>query len=213
MDDQSYGNVAYFDWRARHDANNASPNSKYYNEYGNGWITHLSCQGEGFEFDTCSFITFLDDSTMNQNKCESMGGNWHGAPTCWIFAATAQVEAMTNLYFNQFINPDLSEQYIVCKDGVSYNGSVLGGFCKYALDRFKSDYVVVEDALPYTASNCNCDDTIWDPLSERIRIDSFAEITPVSIDDVKRALVQYGPLATGKIPDPYGMDHHAMLLV
>ena len=77
-----------FDWRNRHGANKIS--SPYYNNTSdnNGWIT----------------------SIKDQNKL--------GPGTCMHFGAIATLEALTNLYYNRFINPDLSEQYVIsCFDG------------------------------------------------------------------------------------------------
>lgn len=208
-DDQSCGYVDNFDWRTRHNAD--QPSSSYYNSGGKGWITPIKCQGEGCILD-CSFITYLDDPDINQETCEDMGGVWDGAPTCWIFGATAQVEAMTNLYFNQFINPDLSEQYIVCKDGTNTNGNIHGGFPYKALNRFKSDYVGYEDDLPYVATSCNCDE-IPEMPNHGIRIENWERVSPSTQNEIKKALMQHGPIVVGSIPEYYGLENHVMLLV
>ncbi len=48
-------------------------------------------------------------------------GDQDGYGSCYAFSTTGTVEAVANLYYNQDINPDLSEQTVICQSIDSYN--------------------------------------------------------------------------------------------
>jgi hypothetical protein len=76
---------------------------------------------------------------------------------CWMFAGTGVTEALSNLYFNQHINLDLSEQ-----DAISCCGSCWGSPAR-ALEYIKTTGVVQETCFPYTASRTTpCSDKVCD---------------------------------------------------
>lgn len=65
--------------------------------------------------------------------------------SCWTFAAAGATEAMTNLYFNQQLNLDLSEQDLLsCSNG----GDCIGGLPSYALDYIMNTGIIDENAFP-----------------------------------------------------------------
>ena len=100
--------VPNFDWRSRHRANN--PGSPYYDgdDLETGWLTKVK-----------------DQSPWN-------------CGACYAFSTIGLTEAFVNLYYNQHIDIDLSEQDIVCNvdDGCD------GGYPQEALA-----YISAEDGV------------------------------------------------------------------
>ncbi|MCP4310474.1 MAG: T9SS type A sorting domain-containing protein [Bacteroidetes bacterium] len=96
--------------------------------------------------------------------------NQTGCGSCWAFGSTGAIELMVNLYFNQKIDYDLSEQNVVsCTSG----GCDLGAPQSLALEYAKNMGIVPEECFPYTASEQDCSDICANP-SDQIRIDSFS---------------------------------------
>jgi hypothetical protein len=124
-------------------------------------------------------------SVKNQGSCGS----------CSAFSALGVVEAMTNLYFNRFINPDLSEQELVscsmgnCTGGWPYN---LHTYIQY-------NGVVDEITFPYQATYVNCSNKGLNP-NEIIKIHSHIGLGvsgyPNSIDELKRQIIK-SPISMG----------------
>jgi parallel beta-helix repeat protein len=82
-------------------------------------------------------------SVKNQQQCGS----------CWAFATIGSFESFINLYYNQLLNIDLSEQQLVsdcCTDCGDCDG---GGNAFYYLD---NHFVVEESCFPYEAQNSEC---------------------------------------------------------
>jgi C1A family cysteine protease len=124
-------------------------------------------------------------STKNQGSC---GG-------CWAFSALGVVEAMTNLYFNRFINPDLSEQELVS----CATGTCSGGWPYNAHAYIKTNGVVDEATFPYQATNGNCSDKGLNP-NETIKIHSHIGLgvsgVPNSVDELKQQIIK-SPISLG----------------
>ncbi len=195
--------VSNFDWRNRHGANN--PQSSYYDgdPLGTGWITPVVCQSEG---------CWLNDSfecDIDAEECERLGGDYRGASTCWIFGPTAQVEALTNLYYNQHLDVDLSEQFIACREG-----TVEANQPRKAIKHYKQEGVPLESCLPYSASLENCEDFCADSLI-RVRITDYIEHGQQSMTDslLKQYIINKGPLTASSLPLGYGLNNHCMALV
>ncbi len=81
----------------------------------------------------------------NQGQCGS----------CWAFATTATIESFINLYYNQHLNIDLSEQQLTsnCCENC---GSCGGGFTRLALDYIQESGIVTESCFPYEAEDTEC---------------------------------------------------------
>ncbi len=196
--------VGNFDWRNRHGANNSQ--SSYYDgdPLGTGWITPVVCQSEGCWLNG-SFDCYLD-----AQQCQDLGGDYREASTCWIFGPTAQVEAMTNLYYNRHLDVDLSEQYIACREH-----KVSGSLPVYALKYYKQDGVPLESCLAYSASLGNCSDLCADSLV-RVRISNYSNhnyLNTLTDMLLKQLIINNGPLTAGRLPLGFGMNNHCMLLV
>jgi len=96
-------------------------------------------------------------SVKNQEECGS----------CWAFATNAVLESYINLYYNQLVNEDLSEQELV-SDCCTDCGSCSGGLPSNALLYYiETNGVVTESCFPYEAQNSACnlcpnhDDVTW----------------------------------------------------
>ncbi len=90
----------------------------------------------------------------NQGSCGS----------CWAFATIGVLEAYTNLYYNQLLNLDLSEQELVScvyTDDPTTNkdeGGCGGGNFLYAFNYIKTYGVMDEESFPYLDANGNCEE-------------------------------------------------------
>ena len=126
-------------------------------------------------------------SIKNQGTCGS----------CWAFSAIGATEAMVNLYFNQQLNLDLSEQDLI---SCSIGGDCVGGVPGNALDYIASSGVVDEATFPYSESNGSCINKGTNPL-ELIKIGGKREFGssdyPRSEDILKKMLIHLGPLSGG----------------
>ncbi len=198
-----YGYVDNFDWRNRHKAND--PNSPYFdgdNENHTGWITKPVCQSgcwDGNEL-LCN---------VPASDCQALGGETRSAATCWIFGAVANVEALVNLYYNQHIDDDLSEQYIACKEN-----NINPGWPTSTLNRIKNEGIPDEACLPYSASLQNCNSLCSsNDEEERVFIQHFEQHNNISDQDIRDYLINYGPITASWMQFPWGGYSHSMLLV
>ncbi|MCE4566931.1 PKD domain-containing protein [Maribellus sp. CM-23] len=143
------------------------------------------------------------------------GRNWISPVTnqgacgsCWAFASTGAVEAMVNVYFNQQINPDLSEQDVLSCSGA---GTCSGGYPSKALDYIRNTGVVDENTFPYQQADLDCASKGTNPSQQfkiQGRIDFGSTLYPRTDDDLKRMLIEKGPISGGL----YDWSH-AMVLV
>ncbi|WP_206082056.1 PKD domain-containing protein [Maribellus sediminis] len=128
--------------------------------------------------------------------------------SCWAFAATGATEAMANLYYNQQLNLDLSEQDLVSCSGA---GDCGGGYPSYALDYIKNNGIVDEATFPYSASEQPCTDkgnNAQETIKIGGRIDFGSDAYPKTEDVLKDMLIKMGPLSSGQ-----ANWAHAMVLV
>jgi C1A family cysteine protease len=141
---------------------------------------------------------------------DSTGSGWmtsvksQRCADCWAHSALGATEAQVNLYFNQHLDVDLSEQELVSCSGAG--SCQYGGNTGAALSYVTSVGVVDEVCFPESGTDERCNSC---PVpQERIRISGFEGINPsLGEDNIKRRLIQFGPLAFG-IPSWW----HAMVL-
>lgn len=96
-------------------------------------------------------------SVKDQGQCGS----------CWVFSALGVIESYVNLYYNQQLNLDLSEQEIVSCYGID---GCKGGNPNSALLRSKYNGVIDEESFPYVGENGDCNNKLI-PSKELIKID------------------------------------------
>jgi Papain family cysteine protease/Secretion system C-terminal sorting domain len=129
-----------------------------------------------------------DDSTytgwMTSVKSQGLSSD------CWAFSTIGPVEANANLYFNQHIDYDLSEQDIVDNSG--------GGTMhdpEVALNFVRTNGVVTEYCFPYqTSTKCANPDTLV-KISNVVEIDLPSFSQDRAIDSLKKAIITRGPLS------------------
>lgn len=119
--------------------------------------------------------------------------------SCWAFASAAATELLVNLYYNNHLDYDLSEQNLVsCITGsCSKNGNYIS-----ALNYISNYGLVLEDCFPYADSALACTDACNNPL-ERIQIANYTTFN--SVEDKKKAIIRGA--AGFKVTDWPGGSH------
>lgn len=132
-------------------------------------------------------------SVKNQGLCGS----------CWAFSTIGAVEAYANLYYNDLLNLDLSEQELVsCND---LNNGCAGGLIDEALDYIIDKGVIDEQSYAYIEADGNCDDK---PINsdERIKIGSYRTFVNKNERSLKLLLME-SPMTVG-----FSTWRHAVVL-
>lgn len=158
--------VSEFDWRSRH---------------GQNWLTPNKCQSG-------CWLNNTINCNLDQAACTNAGGIYRSAGTCWAFGAIASVEALTNLYFNQHIDYDLSEQQLVSCCATFVN---LTGHQTYALDYIQNHGAIPESCYPYIAQKGDCNSVCSNPQD---RVSFLHYSSRDSEDDLKKSLIAKGPM-------------------
>lgn len=191
--------VETFDWRKRHDASSA--NSLYYDGdvYGSGWITPPKCQSG------CWYNNeWLCDLTSGE--CTAMGGTHISTGACVAFGTLGQLEAIANLYFNDHIDIDLSEQHLI-----SCNGGLNGTTATAHLNYIKNNYVVDEECFPWEGVQLPCTDICPDP-DEMFSFTNYQSV-PQTEEDLRAALIESGPINIAGFYSQWGYWSHEVVLV
>ncbi|MBN1983609.1 MAG: T9SS type A sorting domain-containing protein [Chitinivibrionales bacterium] len=148
------------------------------------------------------------------NKKSSVDGwcspvkNQGSCGSCWAHSTLSTAEAVVNLYFNQHLDVDLSEQYIMeCgQGGASAGKGCSGGYTAKALSWVASHGVIDEASFPYTASDApTCGDTSKSP-KELVKFTGSVTAKPSGADALKKELIQYGPLNVSVTSLSHGMS-------
>ena len=138
---------------------------------------------------------------MTPVRDQSTGGG------CWAFAAIGVTEALVNLYYNQKLDYDLSEQEVISctekkyygSDTTAYNTNAHGGQPYYALDHIIEYGVSEETAFPFSNSDEPCiNKGSFDELVSLVSRHMVLNHNAHNRDSVKKALIKYGPL-TGSV--------------
>jgi len=189
----------------------------------NSYTFYSPTHSYGFEYYHSGVFTFVptDIESLPDNMIEwswrnAHGQNWNtpvrsqgACGSCWAFGTIAALESRINLYYNQHIDKNLSEQDLVsCSDA----GSCGGGSAEYALDYIRDTGVVDEDCFPYTASNEDCSDKCSDWTTRTWKITDFEGrnygLLRDGITSTLSNLTHKGPL-----PISIGVWHHVISLV
>ena len=144
-------------------------------------------------------------SVKDQDTCAS----------CWAFSAVGTFESYINLYYNQLLNLDLSEQEIISL--YVDNSNCNGGYIKDALNHICSQGAIYESDFPYVASNVPYTPAV--DIYDNLKLGSYSGDYSVSFrdnhsesyiekeDSIKRMLF--------KSPITFGIDpwwHYAVLV-
>ena len=137
---------------------------------------------------------------------------------CTGFTVAACLEAMTNLYFNQKIDLNLSAQEISCCSRPNFDTYYYGLPADYALDYARNFGVCDSLSYPFVgAPGGTCQDGFITPI-EKVYINNYSVVNKYSESELKRALINYGPLVSGYIwydqtENGEEWNGHKMLLV
>ena len=110
---------------------------------------------------------------------------------CWAFASTAGFESAVLIKSKQTVS--LSEQYLNDCNSDGYNGTQGGDFP--ILDLMVNPGQALESDYPFAAQDqsCNTSAPMWGHLSSWKYIGGQESAQP-SVDQIKSALLQYGPI-------------------
>lgn len=134
-------------------------------------------------------------SVKNQNSPQRCA-------SCWAFSAIGTFEAYINLYYNQLLNYDLSEQEIVsCGNAGNCQN---GGSLNLSLHHINTSGAIPETYFPYTATNSSCD---YSAPNDVLSFEQYQNVYTTDEDSIKRMLF--------KSPISFGIDPwwHFVVLV
>jgi len=207
--DPTYNIVSDFDWRSRHGANDE--NSVFYydgDENGSGWMTDIRCQTGCWVSGNWECIT--------QSECTALGGIWRATGACIAFGTISAVEGISNLYFNQHVNFDLSEQQLASfptSGNPNCAGLINGGNSLHpALTFIQNNGVVDETCFPFQGWNVPCEQMCDElQVEEKVFISGFETVQFENAEELKQALIQNGPMPMAGVYSQ--QENHAMTLV
>lgn len=115
---------------------------------------------------------------------------------CWAFAPVGVTEAVTNLYFNQDLALDLSEQEVISCSNCGTNAN--GGHYEDAFQWIADNGIYDENAFPFVNTDTLCPNTITN-FQEHISFDNIVMVQtyPNEVDSVKKYIITKGPLLSG----------------
>ncbi len=129
-----------------------------------------------------NYITGLRD----QGNCGS----------CWAFATTAILESRILITSHTpDTDLDLSEQAMVSCD--DENTGCLGGYPYSAMSYLQTAGIPLETDAPYISGTTGTDGVCTTPMQQNTyRVTGFEDVS-ISVEAIKNAITQYGPLAAG----------------
>jgi C1A family cysteine protease len=114
--------------------------------------------------------------------------------SCWAFATIAAIEGAINLYFNQHLDMDLSEQDIL--SCVPNSDGCFGGDLYYAMKYYEEEGITTEDCFPYNGySSCEEKCSNWEDFV--VKAEGTGEYIGYQVEEdfLKRSLIEKGPLS------------------
>lgn len=121
--------------------------------------------------------------------------------SCWAFATIGAIEAYVNLYYNDLLNLDLSEQELV---SCSTDNGCEGGVISNALDYIIENGVIDEQSFIYEESNRNCEEKSTNP-DERIWISDYQTLGSNKDEKILKSRLIKSPITVGLKPWRHGV--------
>lgn len=213
------------------------------NELLDAYVANLDYYVDGFYqmggSNNRSFIPDVED-TSYVIECfdwrNRHGKNWitpvknqAGSSYCTAFATVSVAEAVTQLYYNQLINIDLSERDICAFSGIDY---YYGGQLSTTMNYWRDYGIIDEASLPFIENYDLADNISNRPIGQEcIQISNYKKdsnivVPPLYVpyygryisndctfDDVKRDLIFKGPGVSGIGLSPITGQGHSMALI
>ena len=136
--------------------------------------------------------------------------------SCWAFAIVGTIEAVTNLYYNQHINLNLSEQDLISCAHPTKKGC--DGLVPYQVpavyNHVISTGIVPETCFPYKAENVPCNKcSNWQ--NQIVKVGGIKSTNEISqsesdLEMIKRLLIEKGPLEVSNV---FAIPSHSMVFV
>lgn len=131
---------------------------------------------------------------------------------CYLFACVGAVEALTNIYFNQKLDMNLSEQELTSCSGLNFpyiNGTPSD------MNELPLNYLVnhgICDSLSYPFVNYPYQPCLSGSITpnELVSISGYNEVN-IDENEIKKAIINHGPLVSG-IRSPVWMNHSMVLV-
>ena len=169
---------------------------------------------QGLEYYKGGVFEVLSDSVQNRATYTSNyvdefdwrkrhGENWltpsktQSCNHCWVYCPVSVAESSVNLYFNQHIDYDLSEQHVASCSGGN-DGNCAGGRINSSVIYIANHGVVTENCFPYEGHDTPitpCDNVCSNP-SEIISFNSYSTVQNI-VDSIKKAVIVSGPICGG----------------
>jgi len=127
--------------------------------------------------------------------------------SCWAFASTGAIEAVTNLYFNEHLDINLSEQELVsCLSQDGCNSKINRVWPRDVIKYCENSGIVTEDCFPYSANNISCN-RCNNYQQQKINSSWILDYTFPTDERLKKGIIKYGPMGC------VSSESHAMTLV
>lgn len=154
-----------------------------------------------------NYIDSFDFRNRHGRDWLTIAKNQDSSNWCGVFSSVAAVELMTNLYFNDTINLDLSEQDVA--NNLNFTSWLNATWPSQALDIIKLLGVIDEHSFPTTYNSLP---SVRPQGIEKIYLRNFETYsrTGLTADSIKHLLINKGPIVSGVQNKSH---HHAMLLV
>lgn len=120
----------------------------------------------------------------NQGSCGS----------CWAFGTLAAMEGVTNVFYNQHLNLDLSEQECVCTQPGSCE---TGGYVAQLLELLKTSGITDEQCYPYRGTESYCSLNKCSGYLNRIWKITNYQLNPADDLSLQKAIFKTGPIIFG----------------
>ena len=121
--------------------------------------------------------------------------------SCWAFATIGAIEAYANLYYNDLLNLDLSEQELV---SCSTDNGCERGVVSNALDYIIENGVIDEQSFIYEASNRKCEEKSTNP-EEKIWISNYQTLGSNKDEKILKSRLIKSPITVGLKPWRHGV--------
>ena len=145
----------------------------------------------GFSSRSAAYVQEWDWRNRHGKNWMTPIKNQGACGSCWAFSPIGTLEAYINLYFNQLLNYNLSEQDVLSCSG---GGTCSSGYINDAFEYIKSSGSIPENCFVYSATDESCNNQCASPDD----IVSFEQYNSVSHNDtaIKNALLK-NPISFG----------------